>query len=177
MSFRFHIVDTRAVPVISVYTVEDDAWLKHIHQGVSPMLDRILENPYHVFFVPCESARDKTGISSESQRKGVDRRFDSPIWRGLGFIPFFGRWGVLPLGETINLVVLCDVGDINIAAHGVDKVISTNSIPISITSDCDDDQFTVGERHSGSYSQWSTMDPHETINLCVIRHLAPATDA
>jgi hypothetical protein len=74
------------------------------------------------------------------------------------------------------LVILCDVGDVNIAAHGVDKVISTNGIPVSIASDSDDDLFTIGKRHPRSDSQGSTMDSHETINLCVIRHLAPTAD-
>ena len=66
-------------------------------------------------------------VRPKHQLPWVEGLLNRSVGRGLGDSPELGGWAILPLGQTIDLVVEQQDVDINVSAYGVDKVVSPDS--------------------------------------------------
>src|SRR5262249_40555550 len=140
---------SRIKPLISIVLVISHAWAEDVDQGKPFVLDRPFQHFNHVFLFPAEGARNISGTTDNGHRDRVNWVLHAPVRRALGFHPFNTRGRTLAGGQAINLVIHHDVGQIDIASHGMNEVISADSVAVAIAPGADYLQLVVTHFHSG----------------------------
>jgi len=83
----------------------------------------------------------------------------------------------LPLRQTVDLIIVNQVGDVMIAPHGVDEVIAAFTISIPIAADGNDSQLRVGTFRANSRWYRPAVEGIEGVALQVMRQFTCLSDA
>src|SRR6516165_3233398 len=81
---------------------------------------------------------------SQGESYRIDRLFDVAVRHRLRLHSFAAGGRSLTSRQPVNLVVHCNVQQVNIPAHRMDEMISPDAEPVSIASSHDHLQIVVG---------------------------------
>ena len=107
---------------------------------------------------------------------GIDRQFDVSPGGGLGAHFLHGCGRGLAGRQSVNLIVHDDVGQIQIAAHGVHEVTQTDAITVSIPAGDHHVKVVVGKLDPGSHGHGPAVQAVDTIGVDVSRQVGGTTD-
>lgn len=102
----------------------------------------------------------------------IERIRRIPFWSSLSHRTDRSRRRGLACGECVVLVIEHDIGDIEIAAAGVNEVTHTDTIAITITTHDDDSKFWISEFHPCGEWDRATMKRLCCITIDVLRCLS-----
>src|SRR5947208_4781158 len=115
--------------------------------------EALLHQLDQVFGLTAEPSSDKRRACGQGQADRIDRLLDVSEWHTFRLHTFSARRRGLACGQTINLVVHCDVEQIDIPAHRVNKVIAADSESVTVTA-CDDyAEVVIRKLDAGRYRQ------------------------
>ncbi len=129
------------------------------------------------FCIAGKAARDEGSASGQRQRYWISRHLERTIGRGLGDKALVAGRRVLPLSQTVDLVVLNQVHDIQVAACGMDKVTHAQPHRIAVAVDRDHLQTMIGQLGPRRHSHWTTVQGHEPVGPDIVRQLAATANA
>ena len=109
-------------------------------------------------------------MARESDR--IEWFYEIPFWSGFRHRTDRSRRRGLSCREGIVLVIEHDIGDIEIAAAGVDEVTHTDTIAITITTHDDDSEFWISEFYSCGEWDRTTMKRLCCIAIDILRCLS-----
>ena len=102
---------------------------------------------------------------------------DRPQRARLGHLAIFRSRRVLPLGQSINLVVEQQDLEVLVSAQGVDEMVAPDGQAVAVAGDDPDLLVRVGRLHSGGHGQGAAVNGMETVGGHVERKPAAATDS
>ena len=148
--FLFQVVDVVLVPGVRIDLVVGDAGLEHVHQRIALVVDGLAIN-----CVRCLGSLEKPRATNVAPAAiasaiGLTAGLDRPVRRGRGHVALLARGRVLALRQSVGLVVLDDVHDVQVATHGVDHMAHADAIPVAIARGDDHLQVMVGELEPSS---------------------------
>jgi hypothetical protein len=83
----------------------------------------------------------------------------------------------LALGQSVDLVVVDQVGDFGVAPHGMDKVVAALGVAVPVPALGDDLQAVVGQPDAGGHGQGPPVQTVEQVAFQVMRQLGGLADA
>jgi hypothetical protein len=105
-------------------------------------------------------------------------------WIGFSTLPrgvLFVLWPSVVVGvarrEAVDLVVHDDVGQIEVAAHGVDEVGHADAVAVAVAAHRHDVQVVVGERGPGGHGQRASVQAVHTVRVDEPGQVRRAADA
>lgn len=141
----FEVVGVVLEPLEGVDLVEGHARLEDIDEGIAGVRDGFFEDFFGLVLVADEDAGDEGGIQRNSHGQRIERLGDDAVdLDGSDEAAAAGRRG-LALGQTIDHVVVDDVGDFGVAADGVDKVVAPFAVHVAVAAFGDDGQLRVAD--------------------------------
>src|SRR5690606_5600460 len=84
---------------------------------------------------------------------------------------------VLSLGQRVDLVVLDDVGQVDVAAAGMDEVVAADAVGVAVAVHHQHRHLGVGQAEAGGHRQRPTVDGHEAVGVDVVGQFRAAADA
>ena len=167
----------RTEPLVSIIVIVCDAGAEDIQERETPVLDALLDQFCEVLLFAAEAASDEGGPSGQSQRNGVNRRFD--VAEGHAFRLHADAAGGrgLACGEAVDLVVHDDVEQINVTAHAVDEVVAADPEAVAVAASHQYGQLVIGELHTGCYGQRPAVQSMHAIGIDVTGEVGRTADA
>ena len=107
--------------------------------------------------LPAESTSDVTAAARECQCQRVEHSLQVAVRRGLRDHPRFTGRRNLPGGQAVRLVIHDDVGEVNIAPHGLDEVVQANAVAVTVTAGDDHGHVVIGKLGSGGKREGSAV--------------------
>ena len=130
----------------------------------------------HVPGLAGKGPRNVGGAGDNRQRDGIERHFGVPAGGGLGAHFLHGGGGGLAGGQSVDLIVHDDVGEVQVAAHGVHEVAQTDAVTVSIPAGDHHVHVLVGELDPGSHRHGPAVQAVDTVGMDVARQVGRATD-
>src|SRR5437899_1956482 len=112
---------TRIEPLVSVVLVVGDTGAEYIYQGKTFVRDGAFEHLDQVLLFAAESPRHVSRATDHCQWHRVNRVFNAPMRRALGFHAFDARWRSLARRQTVNLIVHHDVSQVDVSPHRMNE--------------------------------------------------------
>ena len=78
------------------------------------------------------------------------------------------RWRILSLGESVDTVVEQNHVKVDVTAHGMDEMVSTNGKSVTVTANLPDGEVWIGNLRTSSNSCCTTMDGLHGICINII---------
>ena len=123
-----------------------------------------------------EAAGKEGAACAEYECARDERVLDGTVRRGLGDLAEFGGRGILTLGQTVDLVVEEDDVDVDVAADGVDKVVTADCEGVTVTGCLPDAEGRVGHLHTGGNRCCTAVDGVETEGIHIVRETRGTAD-
>ena len=79
--------------------------------------------------------------------------------------------------QAINLVVHHDVGQIDVAAHGVNEMVAADAETVAVAAGADDFQLVVAQLDAGGHRQRAAVQRVHAVGVDVARQVGGAADA
>ena len=79
--------------------------------------------------------------------------------------------------QAVNLVVHHDVGQVDVAPHGVDEMVAADAVAVAIAAGADDFQFVVAELDAGGHGKGPAMQGVHAVGVDIARQVRGAADA
>src|SRR5215475_6350579 len=149
MAHVFKLPRTLFEKFVAVVVVVSHARAENVDKGEPFMLDTTLDQLHQVLLLPGETTRDVSGPRGYRQRDRVDRVFDAAKRSAFGLHPFSAGGRELPGRQAVNLVIHDNVSDIDVAAHGMDKVVAADAKTVPVAAGSDDFELVVGHLGAG----------------------------
>src|SRR3989344_8940675 len=165
MTLIFKLVDPFIEPCKGIVVIKCHARLHRIDNRKTIVLYCLCQKIGLLFVVPGKSPRDKCGARCKRQREWVDWRFNNRHWCRLIFLPDFGCWRKLSSCQTVNLIIVCQKREINIAPCCMNQVIPSLAILITIASNNDNCQAMICKLDPLSNRHGSSMKTIKSIGL------------
>ena len=138
---------------------------------------RAAEHLQHVMRVVVEGARDERRLGADRDGERPQRRVDRAIRRGLRALAELGGRRILAFGEPIDLVVVQDDLEVDVAPQHVQDVVAANAECVAVARDYPHAQLRPRSLEPGSDRRRAAMDAVEPVRVHVIRQAARAADA
>src|SRR5690606_8917596 len=103
-------------------------------------------------------AGNEGGAGGEGQGGGQHGQFRRAVGRRRGDESLLAGGRVLALGQGIDLVVLDDVGQVDVAAAGVDEVVAADAVGVAVAVDHEHRHLRVREAEAGRDGQGPAVD-------------------
>ena len=115
-----------------------------------------------VLHISGKAPTDKAGTSRYCQSDRIHWGCCS-IGCGLGDKPHVTGRRCLPFGKAVDLVVMYQISDIMVTAHGMDKVVSSLTVSISITAYRNNYKIQISYLGANSRGNWSAVKGVEDV--------------
>ena len=149
--------------------VKDHTVHQHFSHGSTFMAGRSSQHFGRILQIHIDHTGKEITTGTQSQFSRNKRIFDRPVRRALGNETTIGSRGILPLRQTIYLVVEQHDIQVHVAADSMDKMVTTDSQTVAVTSNQPDAQVRTSRLHAGSDSSTTTMNRMETVCVHIIR--------
>jgi hypothetical protein len=123
-----------------------------------------------------EAAGHEAGAQGHGHGQRPEGGGDDALGLGLGDVSGLGGGAGLALGEAVNLVVVHDEGEVNVAADGGEEVVAALAIGAAVAALHDHGEPGVGEFRSRGHGQGPAVDAVEAVRVRVARDAAGAPD-
>ena len=98
------------------------------------MLNACLNEIRKVINFSGKATRYKAAIGSNSKQQRVACRAEGSLWSCFGDEAMIAGRRRLAFGKAVNLVIVHQVGNIDVAAHGVQEMVTPFAIPVAVTA-------------------------------------------
>src|ERR671918_800356 len=132
----------------SLVVVESDAWADDIQDSAAPMSESALDQGCQLLAIAGKASSHISRTQRDRELRHIDGR-DIVNLSAFHDGPDIGRGGELSLSQSIDTVVLDDVGDIHIAAHHMTEIPQADSRRVAITRHADRVESMVGQISTG----------------------------
>src|SRR5262249_24698188 len=122
---------------MGVVEIERDTRTERVDKSEPFVLDGARNQLNQMFNLPGISPRHIGRSGGDGKWNRIERILNTAGWSAFGFHPFRARGRKLASGETIDLIIHDNVCQIYVTAHGVNKMIAANAIPVSISTSGD----------------------------------------
>ena len=158
--------------------VERHARADDIDERGPLMLDGGFDERHQLVLVTTETATDKGGTQLHRHQRQIDRRIAIHD-AALGFRPLICGSRKLALGQTVDAIVLDDVGHVDAAPHHVRELAQSNRGGIAIAGNTEIKQLAIGQIGPRQYRGHAAMHGIESMRCTekIVRRLGTATDA
>ena len=173
----FQFFDARAEPLEGVVVIVGDAGTEDVEEGEAFVFDGSLDEFGEVFLVGAESARDERRPGGEGERDGIDGGVDVAEGHALGLHADAAGGRGLSGGEAVDLVVHHDVGEVEIATHGVDEVAGADAKAVAVAARDEDGHGVVGELHAAGYGKRPAVKRVHAVGVDEAGEVGGAADA
>src|SRR5690606_33116543 len=164
-------------PVVGLLLVKGDARAQDIDEGKALVLDRRLKEALQVLDVTRKALSDKAATAGQRQGQRTDGVLCSAVGRRLGLEALAaGRRG-LARGEAVDVVVHDDIGDVDVAPAGMNKVSHADAVPVAVAAGGDHHKIAVGNLDRLSHRERTPVHRVKRVGAKVVIELAGATDA
>ena len=170
------LVDPLLEPGVGVDLVVGHAGAEDIHQGKSLVGDAAGDDIGHVPGLARKGPGNVGGAGDNGQSDGIERHFDVAPGSGLGAHLLHGGGGGLAGRQSVDLVVHDDIGEVQVAAHGVHEVAQTDAVTVAIPAGDHHVHVLVGELDPGSHGHGPAMQAVDAIGMDVARQVGRAAD-
>src|SRR5207302_1378735 len=143
----------------------------------STVLDGPLDQRDEMFLLPGEPARDVGRAAHERHRDGIHRVLHAAERRALRLHPLAAGGRDLTGGETVDLVVHHDVGEIDVAAHDVDEVVAADAEAVAVAAGDYDLEAVVAELRPGRDRQRAPVQRVHAVGVDVAGQVGRAADS
>src|SRR4029450_8672062 len=92
-------------------------------------------------------------------------------------LPWLRGWGVLPLGEAVDLVVEEQDAEVDVAPQRVDQVVAADRQRVAVAGDHPDREIGARDPQPGRNGRRPAMDGGEAVGVDVVWEAARAADA
>ena len=130
-----------------------------------------------VGWIAVHASGNPGGTGSERQCKWIQRMVDASAGGRLGDLTLFTRGRKLALGQPVDLIVEQQDGHVEVAAKGVNEVVSPNAQRIAITGDNPDVEVGVRQLDSGGYRWGAAVQRMDSVAVDVVWKAAAAADS
>src|SRR5574340_77130 len=113
--------------------VEDVAVLEDLDEGGAGVLIRTPNHLLQMFGFDVDTACDKSAVSSQSKRYGIERMIQRTERGGLGDFPLLGCRGVLAFRQSVDAIVEEQNVDVEVATQHVNEVIAADRERIAVS--------------------------------------------
>src|SRR4029077_3474308 len=179
MALFFENFHARIKPLVGVVLVVSDARTENVHEREALVLNGALEHFDHVFLFAAESARHISGTANDCHRDRINRVLNASVWRTLGLHSLDAGGRALGGGSIVDLVVHHDVSEVNVAPHGVNKMIAAYSVTVAVAASANHFQFVVASPDPVRIRECAPMERGPSVSVDVtgkIRRTADAAD-
>jgi len=149
---------------------------KNFDDGETGMLGGAFHHFDHMFDLSRMTAGDKGRTAVDEFAHRVDGLVDRAGGVGLAFEALGGSGRRLLLGETVDLIVHDDVGQIHILTSDVIKVITTDREAVAITTEDEDFEVGAAEADAGGERHGATVNEVPAVSVDEVRKAGGATD-
>src|SRR4029453_12603197 len=159
----FQLVDTFLEPLMGVVFIVGDAGTEHVDESKALVLYALGDEVGEVLLLSGRAARHIGGASDQRHSKRIEIIFWATTRGRFGpLAPFCGRRR-LASGQAVDLVVHNHIGEINVTAHRVDKMLDTNTIAITVATGNNPVQVMVAELHASGLRQSTAVRAGEAV--------------
>src|SRR5579863_3340150 len=156
--------------------VENIAVLVDLDEGSALVRVGSPENLGHVLAVHIVGTGYERRLGTKGQRNGVVRVVKRPERRGFCYLSGLRRRGVLPLCETVNLIVEQDDREIDVPAEGVQQMVAPYRKSIPVTGYNPDVEIRTRNCQPGGERRGAPVDRMNAICVHVVGEAARAAD-
>src|SRR3989449_148445 len=159
------LLHARTEPLISIIVIIGDTRAEDIQERETLVLYALFDQLCEVLLLATEAARDEGGPGGQGERNGVHWRFDVTEGHAFRFHadPAGGRG--LASREAVDLIVHDDVEQIDVAAHGVDKVVAADTETVAVTASHQYCQIVIGKLHPSRHRQRPAVQSVHAIGI------------
>ena len=129
------------------------------------------------FWSAAEAAGDEGGAGGEGEGDGVDGALDVAEGRALGLHAEAAGGRGLAGGEAVDLVVHDDVGEVDVAAHGVDEVAAADAEAVAVAAGDEDGHGVVGHLDAGGDGERAAVQGVHAVGVDEAGEVGGAADA
>ena len=119
----------------------------------------------------------KVAPAAEGERDGIDGRVDIAEGHALGLHADAAGGRGLPGGEAVDLVVHHDVGQVEVATHGVDEVAGADAEAVAVAARDQDGHGVVGELHAAGNGERPAVQRVHAVGVDEAGEVGGAADA
>ena len=156
--------------------VEDVAVLVDLDQRRSLVVRRGAQHLRLVVAVRVHRPRDEARLGAERQGDRVEGVVQGPERRRLGDLALLAGRRVLPLGQTVDLVVEEEDLDRDVAAQRVDQVVAADREGVAVAAHHPDREVRAREREPGGERGRAAVDAVDAVGVHVVGEAAGAAD-
>ena len=138
---------------------------------------RLRQDHLHVLRVAAIGAGYKRGAVHDRRGDRVEGRFDASEGRALRLHAFATVGRNLAGGESVDLVVHHQVGQVDVAARRVGQVVAADAIAIPVASRADHGQAVIGHLDAGSNRQKAAVEGMHAVGVEIAGKVRRAADA
>ena len=147
--------------------VERNTRAEDVNKCKPLMLDRLLHQLHHMLALTAVATSHKSRSVHDGRRDGIDGKLHAAKGRTLGFHVLGAGGRNLSGGETINLVVHDDIGQVYVAARRVHKVVPTNAVSIAVSTRCNNGELVIRHLGTSGHGQGPAMKSVHPIGVDV----------
>ena len=107
----------------------------------------------------------------------MDAVLDRLLGHRLGALALRERGRSLALREPVDVVVVHEVGEVEVAAAGVHEVAGADAVPVTVAAEREHREARVRKTPAGGDREHATVQRVEAIRVHVMRRLPRAADA
>ena len=134
--------------------------------------DLLVELELHV-----QRAGEEGALGAQHERTRVERMLDGAVRRGLRDGAKLRGRRILPLRQTVDLVVEEDDVDVDVAPDGVDEMVAADGEGIAVAAGLPDRQPGIRHLDAGGDRRGAAVDAVEPVGIHIIRKPGGAADA
>ena len=135
------------------------------------------ERLHHVLAVHVVGPGHEAGLGAQRQAERVEGVLERAERRRLGDLGHLRRRRVLALGETVDLVVEQQDGDVDVASQGVDQVVAADGEGVAVAGDDPHVEVRAGGGQAGGDGRGPAVDGVHPVGVHVVREPGGAPDA
>ena len=169
------------VPLLLAHEVEgvvvvDVAVLEDLDESRAAVPSGRAEHLGQPLLVRVDRARDERRLGSDRNRQRVERVVERPHRRRLRHLAELGGRRVLPLRQTVDLVVEEQDLEVDVPPQRVDQVVAADRERVTVSGHDPDGQVRPGDRQPGRDRRRAPVDRVHPVGLHVVREARGTAD-
>lgn len=177
VSALFKFVDFLLVPGQRVHLIEGGTELQNVDEGKTFVENGLLDEFGEVRNFRGKPLGHEGGAVQKRGGHGVERLVWITTRRRLGLHARSRRRRGLACRQAVEVVVVDEVGQVNVAADGVDEVADALAVGVAVSRVSDDGQLVVSQLDADSHGQSPAVNAVKGVEVVKIRTVGRAADA
>ena len=157
--------------VVGVVQVEGNAGAEDVDQGKPLVFDGLSHQVGQMADIAAVAPGHKGCAVHDGRGDGIDGHLHAAKGSALGLHAVAAGGGNLAGGETVDLVVHDNVGEVDVAAGSMGKVVAADAVTVPVASGNDYREFVVGQLGAGGHCQGTPVEGVHAVAVEVARQV------